>query len=313
MWIFRFVGLRVLQAIPVLLGITLVAFLAIHLVPGDPVRIMLQGRASDAAVAEIQARLGLDQPLLVQYARFVGRAVTGDLGTSIIQRAPVAKIVTERLIPSTFLLAYATLLSVLLAVPLALWAAARRDRLADHVIRIAGTVSFAMPSFWIGLILILGFGLTLKWFPIAGFGQGFGGHVRHLFLPALTIALFLAPLLIQSLRAAMLDAMTAEHVEVARAKGLGERRILFKYVLRAALIPVVTILAVNIGWMVSGSVIVESVFSVAGLGMLLVHAVSTRDYPVIQGLTLVFAFMVIGVNLLADVACALIDRRTRNA
>ncbi len=313
MWIFRFVGLRVLQAIPVLLGITLVAFLAIHLVPGDPVRIMLQGRASDAAVAEIQARLGLDQPLLVQYARFVGRAVTGDLGTSIIQRAPVAKIVTERLIPSSFLLAYATLLSVLLAVPLALWAAARRDRLADHVIRIAGTVSFAMPSFWIGLILILGFGLTLKWFPIAGFGQGFGGHVRHLFLPALTIALFLAPLLIQSLRAAMLDAMTAEHVEVARAKGLGERRILFKYVLRAALIPVVTILAVNIGWMVSGSVIVESVFSVAGLGMLLVHAVSTRDYPVIQGLTLVFAFMVIGVNLLADVACALIDRRTRNA
>lgn len=313
MWIFRFVGLRLLQAIPVLLGITLVAFLAIHLVPGDPVRIMLQGRASDAAVAEINARLGLDQPLLVQYARFVGRAVTGDLGTSIIQRAPVSKIVTERLIPSSFLLAYATLLSVLLAVPLAVWAAARRDRLADHVIRIAGTVSFAMPSFWIGLILILGFGLTLKWFPIAGFGQGFPGHLRHLFLPALTIALFLAPLLIQSLRAAMLDAMTAEHVEVARAKGLGERRILFKYVLRAALIPVVTILAVNIGWMVSGSVIVESVFSVAGLGMLLVHAVSTRDYPVIQGLTLVFALMVIGVNLLADVACALIDRRTRNA
>lgn len=313
MWIFRFVGLRVLQAIPVLLGITLVAFLAIHLVPGDPVRIMLQGRASDAAVAEINARLGLDQPLLVQYARFVGRALTGDLGTSIIQRAPVSKIVMERFIPSSFLLAYATLLSVLLAVPLAVWAAARRDRLADHVIRIAGTVSFAMPSFWIGLILILGFGLTLKWFPIAGFGQGFGGHVHHLFLPALTIALFLAPLLVQSLRAAMLDAMTAEHVEVARAKGLGERRILFKYVLRAALIPVVTILAVNIGWMVSGSVIVESVFSVAGLGMLLVHAVSTRDYPVIQGLTLVFAFMVIGVNLLADVACAVIDRRTRHA
>jgi ABC-type dipeptide/oligopeptide/nickel transport system permease component len=312
MWVFRFVGLRLLQAIPVLLGITLVAFLAIHLVPGDPVRIMLQGRASDAAVAEIHARLGMDQPLIVQYGRFVGRAVTGDLGTSIIQRAPVARIVTDRLVPSAFLLAYATLLSILLAVPLAVWAAARRDRVADHVIRIAGTVSFAMPSFWIGLILILGFGLSLKWFPIAGFGRGFGGHMHHLFLPALTIALFLAPLLIQSLRAAMLEAMTAEHVEVARAKGLGERRILFKYVLRAALIPVVTILAVNIGWLVSGSVIVESVFSVAGLGMLLVHAVSTRDYPVIQGLTLVFALMVIGVNLLADVACALIDRRTRN-
>lgn len=313
MWIFRFVGLRLVQSVPVLLGISLVAFLAIHLVPGDPVRIMLQGRASDAAVAEIYARLGMDRPLLVQYARFVGRAVTGDLGTSIIQRAPVATIVGERLVPSSFLLIYATLLSVLLAVPLAVWAAAKRNRLTDHLIRLGGTVSFAMPSFWIGLILILGFGLTLKWFPIAGFGRGFGGHLHHLFLPALTIALFLAPLLIQSLRAAMLDAMTAEHVEVARAKGLSESRILFKYVLRAALIPVVTILAVNIGWLVSGSVIVESVFSVAGLGMLLVHAVSTRDYPVIQGLTLVFAVMVIGVNLLADLAYALIDKRVRAA
>ncbi len=192
-----------------------------------------------------------------------------------------------------------------------MWAAARRQRLADHLIRLAGTVAFAMPSFWIGLILILGFGLTLKWFPIAGFGKGFGGHVHHLFLPALTIALFLAPLLIQSLRAAMLDAMTAEHVEVARAKGLSESRVLFKYVLRAAAIPVITILAVNIGWLISGSVIVESVFSVAGLGMLLVHAVSTRDYPVIQGLTVVFALLVLGVNLLADLAYALIDRRVR--
>ncbi|MCE2899373.1 MAG: ABC transporter permease [Betaproteobacteria bacterium] len=311
MWVLRFVASRLLQAVPVLLGVTLVAFLAIHLVPGDPVRIMLQGRASDAAVAEIHARLGMDKPLLVQYARFVGNALTGDLGTSIIQRAPVAAIVWERLVPSVFLLAYATLLSVLMAVPLAVWAAARRQRLADHLIRLSGTVAFAMPSFWIGLILILGFGLTLKWFPIAGFGKGFGGHVHHLFLPALTIALFLAPLLIQSLRAAMLDAMTAEHVEVARAKGLSESRVLFKYVLRAAAIPVITILAVNIGWLISGSVVVESVFSVAGLGMLLVHAVSTRDYPVIQGLTVVFALLVLGVNLLADLAHALIDRRVR--
>lgn len=311
MWILRFAAMRLLQAVPVLLGVTLVAFLAIHFVPGDPVRIMLQGRASEAAVAEVYAKLGMDKPLLVQYARFVGNALTGDLGTSIIQRAPVAAIVWERLVPSVFLLAYATVLSVILAVPLAVWAAARRQRFADHAIRLVGTVSFAMPSFWIGLILILFFGLTLKWFPIAGFGRGFFGHLHHLFLPALTIALFLGPLLIQSLRAAMLDAMTAEHVEVARAKGLSEARILFKYVLRAAAIPVITILAVNIGWLISGSVVVESVFSVAGLGMLLVHAVSTRDYPVIQGLTVVFALLVLGVSLLADLAYALIDRRVR--
>jgi peptide/nickel transport system permease protein len=202
-------------------------------------------------------------------------------------------------------------LAVLLAVPLAVWAAARRERVADHLIRLAGTLCFAMPSFWIGLILILSFGLTLKWFPIAGFGRGFVGHLHHLFLPAMTIALFLAPLLMQSLRAAMLEAMTADHVEVARAKGLSERRILFRYVLRAAAIPVITILAVNIGWLISGSVVVESVFSVSGLGMLLVHAVSTRDYPVIQGLTVVFALLVLGVSLLADIAYALVDRRVR--
>ncbi len=311
MWILRFAATRLLQAVPVLLGVTLVAFLAIHFVPGDPVRIMLQGRASEAAVAEVYAKLGMDKPLLVQYARFVGDALSGDLGTSIIQRAPVSAIVWERFVPSVFLLAYATILSVMLAVPLAVWAAARRQRFADHAIRLVGTVSFAMPSFWIGLILILFFGLTLKWFPIAGFGRGFVGHLHHLFLPALTIALFLGPLLIQSLRAAMLDAMTAEHVEVARAKGLSEARILFKYVLRAAAIPVITILAVNIGWLISGSVVVESVFSVAGLGMLLVHAVSTRDYPVIQGLTVVFALLVLAVSLLADLAHALIDRRVR--
>jgi ABC-type dipeptide/oligopeptide/nickel transport system permease component len=311
MWVLRFTATRLLQAVPVLLGVTLVAFLAIHFVPGDPVRIMLQGRASEAAVAEVYAKLGMDKPLLVQYGRFVGNALSGDLGTSIIQRAPVSAIVWERFVPSVFLLAYATILSVMLAVPLAVWAAARRQRFADHAIRLVGTVSFAMPSFWIGLILILFFGLTLKWFPIAGFGRGFVGHLHHLFLPALTIALFLGPLLIQSLRAAMLDAMTAEPVEVARAKGLSESRILFKYVLRAAAIPVITILAVNIGWLISGSVVVESVFSVAGLGMLLVHAVSTRDYPVIQGLTVVFALLVLAVSLLADLAHALIDRRVR--
>jgi peptide/nickel transport system permease protein len=313
MWVFRFIGLRLLQAVPVLLGVTLIAFLCIHLVPGDPIRIMLHGRASDAAVAEAYRKLGMDAPLLVQYARFVGNALAGDLGTSIVQRTPVARLLGDRLVPSAFLLGYAALLSVLIAVPLALLAARRRYRLTDHLIRLAGTVSFAMPSFWIGLVLILTFGLTLKWFPISGFGKGFLGHVHHLFLPALTVALFLAPLLIQSLRAAMLEVMTAEYVEVARAKGLSESRVLIKYVLRSALIPVVTILAVNIGWLLSGTVIVEYVFSIAGLGTLLVHAVSVRDYPVIQGLTVVFGLLVVAVNLLADLGYAVIDRRVRDS
>ncbi|MCW5626293.1 MAG: ABC transporter permease [Burkholderiales bacterium] len=311
MWVFRFIGLRLLQTVPVLLGITLIAFLCIQLVPGDPIRIMTQGRVSDAAAAEIYRQLGMDRPLLEQYGRFVVRAVTGDLGQSIVQKAPVSRIVGDRIGPSVFLLIYGALLSVLAAVPLAMVAAKYRDRFPDHAIRIGGTISFAMPSFWIGLLLILFFGLQLKWFPISGYGRDFGGHLRHLFLPALSVALFLAPLLIQSLRTAMLDVMAADHIEVARAKGLSESRILFKYVLRGALIPVVTILAVNVGWLVSGTVVLESVFSIAGLGSLLVHAVSTRDYPVIQGLTLVFAVIVVVVNLLADLSNACIDRRAR--
>lgn len=300
---------RLGQMVLVVFGVTLVAFLTIQLVPGDPVRIMLHGRATDEVVAAIHTRLGLDQPIAVQFFNFIWNALQGDLGTSIIQKAPVAEIVGERLEASVFLLTYAALIAVTLALPLALIAASRNNRPIDHVIRIGGMIGFAMPPFWMGLLLMLLFGLTLGLFPIAGYGKGFFGHVLHLTLPALTIALFLAPILIQSLRAAMLDVLTADYIEVARAKGLSERRILVKHVLRNALIPTITVLAVNIGWLLSGAVIVEYVFSIPGLGSLLVRAVGFRDYPVIQGLAVVFAMLVVTVNLLADLAYIVIDRR----
>jgi peptide/nickel transport system permease protein len=304
-----FILARVWQSIPVLLGISMIAFVAVQLVPGDPVQIMLHGRGSPAQVAELRAELGLDRPMLEQYVDFVGGALTGDLGTSIIQRAPVASIIAERLAASLMLLAYATLLSVLIAVPLAIIAALRLDRPVDQVIRLVGVIGFAMPPFWIAVILMYVFGLRLGWFPIAGFGETFAGHVWHLTMPAVTVALFLAPILIQSLRAAMIEAMVADHVEVARAKGLSRRRVLIKHVLRNAVIPVITVLAVNIGWLLSGAVIVEYVFSLPGLGSLLVRSVSYRDYPVIQGLALVFGMLVLVVNLLADLGYMLADHR----
>lgn len=300
---------RLGQMVFVVLGVTLVAFFTIQLVPGDPVRIMLHGRATDEVVAAAHARLGLDQPLPVQFVTFIWNALQGDLGTSIIQKAPVSSIVGERLEVSVFLLAYSALIAVLLALPLALLAAGHRDRPLDHAIRIGGMIGFAMPPFWMGLLLMLLFGLTLGLLPIAGYGRGFLGHVLHLTLPALTIALFLAPILVQSLRGAMLEVLAADYVEVARSKGLSERRILVKHVLRNALIPTVTVLAVNIGWLLSGAVIVEYVFSLPGLGSLLVRAVGFRDYPVIQGLAVVFAMLVVIVNLLADLAYLAIDRR----
>jgi peptide/nickel transport system permease protein len=304
---------RLVQMVPVVLGVVLIAFLTIQLVPGDPVRIMLHGRATEEVIAAAHARLGLDQPVPVQFARFVWNALHGDLGTSIIQQAPVTAIVLERLGASLFLLTYGAVIAVLLAVPLAILSAARHGRPIDHAIRIGGMIGFAMPPFWMGLLLMLLFGLTLGPFPISGYGRGFLGHVVHLTLPSLTIALFLAPILIQSLRGSMLEVMTADYIEVARAKGLSERRILTKHVLRNALIPTITVLAVNIGWLLSGAVIVEYVFSIPGLGSLLVRAVGFRDYPVIQGLALVFAMLVVIVNLLADLAYMLVDRRVLRA
>jgi peptide/nickel transport system permease protein len=309
MLILNYIVGRLAQMALVVLGVTLFAFLTIQLVPGDPIRIMLHGRATDEVVAAAHQRLGLDQPLPVQFARFVWNALHGDLGVSIIQKAPVTEIVGERLEASVFLLTYSALIAVVLALPLALVAASRRDRPIDHAIRIGGMIGFAMPPFWMGLLLMLFFGLTLGLLPIAGYGKGFLGHLVHLTLPSLTIALFLAPILIQSLRAAMLDVMTADYIEVARAKGLSERRILVKHVLRNALIPTITVLAVNIGWLLSGAVIVEYVFSIPGLGTLLVRAVGFRDYPVIQGLAVVFAMLVVTVNLLADLIYILVDRR----
>jgi peptide/nickel transport system permease protein len=309
MLILSYIVRRLAQMAMVVLGVTLFAFLTIQLVPGDPIRIMLHGRATDEVVAAAHQRLGLDQPLPVQFARFVWNALHGDLGISIIQKASVTEIVGERLEASVFLLTYSALIAVALALPLALVAASRRDRPIDHAIRIGGMIGFAMPPFWMGLLLMLFFGLTLGLLPIAGYGKGFLGHLVHLTLPSLTIALFLAPILIQSLRAAMLDVMTADYIEVARAKGLSERRILVKHVLRNALIPTITVLAVNIGWLLSGAVIVEYVFSIPGLGTLLVRAVGFRDYPVIQGLAVVFAMLVVTVNLLADLIYILVDRR----
>jgi len=305
----RYILERFLQALPVLLGVTILVFLAIQLVPGDPIRIMMHGRISDQEVAAIYERLGMTRPLLVQYLDYVRKAATGDLGTSIVQNAPVSTLVLEKIPPTLWLLATGTLISIVLALPLALLAAFYRNRWVDHAIRVASVLGFAMPPFWIGLLLILGFGLWIDWFPIAGFGEGFRGHARHMFLPGLTIALFLAPILIQSLRSSMLDVLEAEYIEVARAKGLSEWEVLWKHVLRNSLISAITVLTVNVGWLISGAVIVEYVFALPGLGSLLVRSVGYRDYPLIQGLSLVIALGVIAVNLAADLSYALIDRR----
>jgi len=279
------------------------------LVPGDPIEIMLLGRATPETVAALHAEFGLDLPIWEQYLRFAAGVLHGDFGRSIVQKTDVASLILDGLPVSLYLVIFGAILSVVIAVPLAMWAAVRRDRFVDHTVRIAGMIGFAMPPFWIGLILMVVFGLTLGWFPIRGFGEDLFGHLYHMFLPSLTMALFLAPILVQSLRAGILDVLDADFIEVARAKGLDERRILIKHVLRNAAMPVVTVLAVNVGWLLSGAVIVETVFTIHGLGSQLIRSVGYRDYPTVQALSVVFAFLVMFVNLLADIAYVLIDPR----
>ena len=307
----RFLGRRALQAVPVIIGITLASFVLIHLVPGDPIRIMLGGKATKEHVAEVSHELKLDRPLPVQYLTFVGGAAHGDLGESIILQRPVSGVVSERLGPSLFLLTYATLIGVALALPLGILSALRRNRTADHGIRLLTLIAFAMPSFWLGLILIRTFSLNLGLFPVSGYGSGFFGHVHSLTLPALTIGLFLTSMLVRSLRASMLDVFSEEFVEAARARGLPESRVVLKHSLRNASIATLTVLAVNIGWLIGGAVVIEKVFDIPGLGQLLVDSIFTRDFPLLQGLTLIFGLLVIAINLLSDVAYAVIDPRVR--
>lgn len=307
----RFLGRRLVHTLPVIVGITLASFVLIHLVPGDPIRIMLGGKAPQARIDEINRELKLDRPLPQQYLTFVGGAAHGDLGESIILRRPVSSVVGERLGPSIFLLLYGTLIGVVLAVPLGIVSALRRNRLPDHAIRLLTLIAFAMPSFWLGLILIRKFSLDLGLFPVSGYGQGFVGHVRSLTLPSLTIGLFLASMLIRSLRSSLVDVFGAEYIEAARARGLSETRVVLKHSLRNSLIATITVLAVNLGWLIGGAVVVEKVFDIPGLGQLLVESIFTRDFPVIQALTLVFGLLVIVINLLSDLSYALIDPRVR--
>ena len=313
-WVFnmkyiRYIYSKLLSVVPVIFGVTLVSFFLIHFIPGDPVRIMLHGRATDEVVRQIYQELGWDKPLITQYFEFLLNAIQGDLGKSYIQKAPVSELILERLGPSTFLLIYSAVLSLIISFPLSYISSIKVNSYSDHLIRSIGLMGFAMPPFWIGILLILIFGLFLNLFPVSGYGEGFFGHIYLLFLPSLTIALFLSPMLTQTLRASILDNLSSDYVEVAKSKGLSNRSIIFSHVLKNSLIPVITILAVNISWLISGAVIIEYVFSIPGLGTLLIRAISYRDYTVIQGLCIVFSIMVVLVNFLADLCYMFINPR----
>lgn len=304
---------RLLQIIPTLILAAVLVFILVRLLPGDPASAILGDRATPEIVARTQKELGLDQPLVVQFARFVGRLLQGDFGISTSLKVPVLRLIAERLPVTLFLTLYAAVLGALLAVPLAVLAAVRRNTWVDGVIRAVFQVGLSLPVFYIALQLLTLLGARLGWFPIGGYGDTFGEHLYYLFLPALTLGFNLAAVLMRTLRASIIEVLTAEYVDFARAKGLRSRVIMTRHVLRNAMISTVTLLGLNIGALIGGAVITESVFAIPGVGRLMVDAIFGRDYPVIQGLTLMFAVLVSLVFLLTDLVHARLDPRAQHA
>jgi peptide/nickel transport system permease protein len=304
-----FVFRRILQVIPTLLFILVVTFIIVRLLPGDPLSAIAGDRVTDAQVAQARAQYGLDQPIVIQFFDFVGRILHGDLGRSFVIQVPVTALIAERLPVTLMLTGMAALLAILLAVPLAFLAALRRNRPSDAIIRGAFQVGLSMPVFYIGLVLLTVFAANLHWFPVGGYGNDLVDHLYHLFLPAVTLAVSLAAVLMRNLRAAIVDVLGAEYVDFARAKGLLPRIIMIRHVLRNALISTVALLGPTIGFLLGGAVITETVFAIPGVGRLMIDSIYGRDYPVVQGLTLVLALVVSLIFLLTDLLEAALDPR----
>jgi peptide/nickel transport system permease protein len=306
---FNFVIFRPIQMIPVLFGISLITFILIHSIPGDPVRILLGPRATREVINAVHAQYGLDKPLYIQYGYFLVNLAKGDMGRSIVFKMPVLALIGERISATLFLLTYGLIFALALTLPLAIIAAIYRGRLPDHFIRLVSTVGLGFPAFWLGIMMMIVFSVWLGQFPVSGYGRTFVEHLHHLFLPSLTIAIALSAVLVRNLRASLLVEMDSGYVAASRAKGLPERWIFLHHVIRNSLIPTINLLGVNLGWLIGGSVIIETVFSVPGLGSLLVSSIFTRDYMVVMAITMVFAFAIVIVNFIVDIATVALDPR----
>jgi ABC-type dipeptide/oligopeptide/nickel transport system permease component len=306
-----FVVRRLIAVVPILWGISLIIFVLMSVVPGDPIAGLIdprQGSFDPKAAEELRHQWGLDRPKHEQYLLFLGNAVRGDLGRSLHQHSPVVNLVAERF-PATARLAvvamlYATVVGVLMGVV----AAVKRNTWADTASMVVALGGVSMPVFWLGLMLMLLFGVLLQWLPVSGMGQG---EPKYLVLPALTLGSVVTGIIARVTRSAMLNVIQQDYILTARAKGLAERTVMYRHALKNALIPVVTIVGVQTGNLLAGAVITETVFNWPGVGRLLVQSIFQRDLPVVQGVVLFLALMFAGVNLVVDLIYGFIDPRIR--
>ncbi|MCC6674816.1 MAG: ABC transporter permease [Thermomicrobiales bacterium] len=305
-----FIVRRVIVMIPVLLVLTLFTFLLVRLVPGNPALTMLGPRATPEGVAAIEKSLGLDKPLLVQYGLFMNRLILhGDMGESIRKKEPVFTVIAERMGATLFLVFYSMAMAVLITVPLATIAALHKERWPDQLIRAFTLAALAMPTYWIGMMLLQLLAVKYHFFPVAGYGHGFFGHLHALFLPAFSLAMAISALTIRSLRSSILETLGSDHVRTARAKGLTSRTVFLWHVIRNSSLSSVTLLGLIFVFVIGGTTIMETIFSIPGIGQLIIRGIFDRDYPIIQGVTLVIGIIVLLTSLIIDIVYALLDPR----
>jgi peptide/nickel transport system permease protein len=310
----RFVLRRVAALMATLFFVSLLVFAVVRVLPGDPALLIIGAEGSPEAAARLREAMGLNRPIAVQYAEWMGQALRGDLGRSIQYDVPVSSLIVSRLAVSLPLTVLAAVIMGALALPLGVFAATRQRRWGDYLAMIVSQLGVAIPGFWAGLLLILLFSVRLGWFQSGGFdgwGQGVGPALRSLLLPAVALGLFQFAVLTRTTRSAVLEVLHQEYVKTARAKGVAERGVLFRHALRNAMIPILTVAGIQLGQLMAGSIILESVFYLPGLGRLALGAISARDLPVVQGVVLFVASGIVIINFAVDLLYGFLDPRIR--
>ncbi|MBT5266130.1 MAG: ABC transporter permease [Rhodospirillaceae bacterium] len=311
---YAYIAKRTLAVIPVMLVVALVVFLLLHLTPGDPAAVIAGDYARPEDIVRIRKQLGLDEPLYIQFSTWLWSVLRGDLGVSIFSNMPVSKLIGQRLEPTLALSVSTILFSVLIAVPMGVWAAWRSGTWVDRSIMVFAVLGFSVPVFVIGYVLIYVFSLKFGWFPVQGYkaiGDGFLPFLRSIALPTIALGVVYVALIARISRASMLEVLNEDYIRTARAKGQVERKVMMRHALKNAAVPIITIIGIGIALLIGGVVVTESVFNIPGLGRLTIDAVLRRDYPIIQGVILVFSAAYVIVNLLIDISYSFLDPRIR--
>ncbi|MBU5347813.1 ABC transporter permease [Paenibacillus lautus] len=305
---------RLLSLIPVLAVVTIAIFLIIHITPGDPAAAILGMEASQEEIQQLNQDLGLDRPILEQYTSWVANVFKGDLGDSIFMNQPVSVAIAEHATPTLSLAILAQVIAIILAIPFGIIAAYKRGSIADYTLMGMSLLGMALPSFLLGLFLMLFVGVKLQWLPVAGYeplSSGLWEHMKYLILPGISLGTIQAALITRMTRSSMLEVLNLNFIKTARSKGLHEMKVLFKHAFRSAFLPILTVIGQTFGTLVTGAVVVEAIFNIPGLGQLILNSIARRDFAVIQGVVLVVTLMYVTINLIIDLLYGAVDPRVR--